>query len=254
MVTPSLNQGEFLQRCIDSVVAQDYEEVEHIVVDGGSTDDTIEILERNPHVVWTSEPDSGQAHAINKGFSRCRGELVCWLNCDDEYCPGAFDAVARAWRGCAEEALIAGRVEFDFEGRRLRTRGNKPRTYFRFLNPWIPFTNFAQQGAFLPRPLVERMGGVREDLVYVMDYELFCRVLRAGVRVVTLPDTVARHHIHRASKTGGGWPLTYPEWDAVVLRHASSLTGLRRLIFRTSFGLLRPVARRTMHALLGRVY
>lgn len=254
VVTPSLDQGAFIQRCIDSVLAQEYESFEHIVVDGGSEDSTLEVLARHPHVQWISEPDRGQAHALNKGFARARGDLVGWLNCDDEYLPGAFAAVARARERVPSQALFAGRVEFRYEGRRLRTRSNRPRTFLRFLQPWIPFTNLAQQGVFFSRRVIERAGGVDEGLHFVMDYDLLCRTIRSEVPIIWLPERVARHNIHRGSKTGGGWRQTYPEWDRVVLKHAQALTGTSRWLFRLSYALVRPTARRAMDSLLGAIY
>ena len=92
IITPSFNSGDFLEEAVRSVIAQDYSPLEHIIVDGGSTDETLEILQRynSKPVTWVSEPDEGQADAINKGFRRAQGEIIGWLNADDTYQPGAI--------------------------------------------------------------------------------------------------------------------------------------------------------------------
>ena len=96
VVTPSLNQAAYIEEAILSVRKQDYPRIEHIVVDGGSTDGTLEILGRYRHLLWSSEPDEGQADALNKGFARARGTVLGWLNADDRYLPGAVSAAVAA--------------------------------------------------------------------------------------------------------------------------------------------------------------
>src|ERR1700712_3816315 len=110
IVTPSLNQGRFLQQCLDSVAAQNWTNLEHFVIDGGSSDDTLEILERNrPGLTsFVSEPDKGAADAINKGLAKCTGDIVAWLNADDFYLPGAFEELAARWRENPEASFWFG--------------------------------------------------------------------------------------------------------------------------------------------------
>lgn len=110
IVTPSFNQGRFIQTCIDSVVAQRWPDIEHFVIDGGSTDDTLTVLNNNAArlTAFISEPDKGAADAINKGLSRCTGDIVAWLNADDFYLPGAFEHIAAAWRSDPEASFWFG--------------------------------------------------------------------------------------------------------------------------------------------------
>ncbi len=94
IVTPSYNSAEFIEDCIQSVLKQNYPNFEHIIIDGGSTDGTVEILKKYPHLKWISEPDEGQSDALNKGFKKAEGDIIGWLNSDDVYLPGTFNKVA----------------------------------------------------------------------------------------------------------------------------------------------------------------
>lgn len=121
IVTPSLNQGQFIERCIESVGAQDHRPLEHIVIDGGSTDPTVSVLERHPEITWVSEPDDGQVEAINKGFGMARGEFVAWLNADDFYLPGAVASAVRTLRQHPDAAFVfANYVVVNERGEELR--------------------------------------------------------------------------------------------------------------------------------------
>ncbi len=123
VVTPSYNAAEFIEDAILSVARQQGIAAEHIVVDGASTDSTLEILQRYPGLQWISERDHGQSDAINKGFLRATGDLVGWLNADDYYLPGGLEAIARAAREHPEADVIYGDCVFvDREGRVLRSK------------------------------------------------------------------------------------------------------------------------------------
>src|SRR5262249_49631443 len=112
VVTPSYNQGRFIGRTIDSVLAQDYPNLEHIVVDGMSSDDTPQILSRYPHLPVIREPDSGQADAVNKGFRAATGDIFCFLNSDDVFYPGALHRVAAALDPVRGRHVVMGRCLF----------------------------------------------------------------------------------------------------------------------------------------------
>jgi len=254
IVTPSLNQGRFLERSIRSVLDQEYPGVEHIVIDGGSEDGTVETLKRYPHLSWVSERDRGQSHALNKGFAMARGDLVMELDVDDELAPGALAAVGRAAAESGGEKVIAGAVELLHEGRRMRIMDNHPRSFFRYLNPWIPYSGLSQPGVFIPRVILDSIGRMDEELTYTMDYDLFCRILKQGVEFYRVDRIVARYHLHPDCKTGSGWHVMYPELDAVVLRHAQALEGLQRGLFNLSFTILRPVMRSLSRVVFRPVY
>jgi glycosyltransferase involved in cell wall biosynthesis len=254
IVTPSLNQGRFLERSIRSVLDQEYPNVEHIVIDGGSDDGTVETLKGHPHLLWISERDRGQSHALNKGFAMAQGDLVAELDVDDELTPGALAAVGRAAAESGGEKVILGAVELLYEAQQMRIMSNRPQSLFRYLNPWIPRTNFSQPGVFIPKAIFDSIGKVDERLSYTMDYDLFCRMLKQGVEFCSVDRVVARYHLHPDCKTGRGWHVTYPELDAVVLRHARALEGLQRPLFGLSFTILRPLMRRLSRAAFPPVY
>lgn len=174
VVTPSLNNAAFIERTIRSVLAQDYPHIEHIVVDGGSSDGTVAILERYPHLRWTSEPDRGQAAAINKGFALARGEILAWLNSDDLYLPGAISEAVAALAAHPDcSAVYSDFVVIDERGVEL---ARFPSLDFD-LDQEINAGNFVPQPtAFFRREALERVGWLDERYRYAMDYDLFIRV------------------------------------------------------------------------------
>ena len=176
VVTPSLNQGRFIRHAIESVLSQDYPNLEYIVVDGASTDRTVEILESyGDRLQFVSERDSGQSHAINKGLRMARGEVVAWLNSDDVILPGAVRKAAEAL------ALDPGLGMVHGEGYRIDEEG---RTLSRFqytepFNLWrlIYFGDtILQQTAFMRKSAVEAVGYLDESLHWGMDWDLFIRL------------------------------------------------------------------------------
>jgi len=199
IVTPSYNQGRFLAETIESVLRQDYPNVEHIVVDGMSTDETPEILKRYPHLRVIREPDEGQADAINKGFRIATGEIYAFLNSDDLLLPGALKRVAAEIRPQEGRHVIMGRCRFIDENSRYI--GIEHPSHFesfeRVLAIW--------KGHFIPQPAVfwtaevwQRCGPMRESLV--LDYDLFCRMAKHYVfHFVDQP--LAAYRLHSESKT-----------------------------------------------------
>ena len=220
IVTPSLNQGRFLREAIESVRAQTHEPVEHIVVDGGSTDDTLEILQGYEDVRWVSEPDRGQSHALNKGFATARGEVLGWLNADDHYLP---DAVAGGVRALEETG--AGLVYADVT--RVNDDGVNPRR-IRSRPTWDLWTELnAGCGVFSPsvfftREAFEAAGGLDESLHLTMDYDLWLRIgKRYPVRHVDAVWSVQR--IHDDAKTVSQRDEFWPERLKVSRRHGGRL-------------------------------
>lgn len=203
IVTPSFNQARFLEETIRSVLLQGYPRLDYIVIDGGSTDGSVEIIQKYaPWLTdWVSEPDNGQAHAINKGFERATGTLVGWLNSDDFLLPGALRALAEAYR-TNPEALIAGDVINFMDGaRRGWVTHQHSLTAENLVAYWREMGNWHQPGLYWPRNLFKQVGFLDASLQYAFDRDFFARILLQGVPVTYLHQTVAAFRLHSSSKT-----------------------------------------------------
>jgi len=206
LVTPSYNQGQFLEATLRSVLAQDYPAIEYLVMDGGSTDDSPQIIARYAGrlAYWESQPDRGQAHAINKGLQRARGEILGWLNSDDVLLPDTVSRVVQAFAQHPEVDVVYGRLE------RINAAGEPVPT------PLLPKDRLTmgrahvigecivnQPGAFWRRRIMQPVGWLDEGLRYNLDYEYWIRMALAGAAFLRLPAVVARFRLSAGSKTVG---------------------------------------------------
>lgn len=202
VVTPSYNQGKFLEQTIRSVLLQGYPDLEYMVIDGGSTDGSVDVIRRYQHLLsyWVSEKDGGQAHAINKGFDRASGEIFAYINSDDFYLPGALRAVAEHFRRSPASTWVCGEMIFvDGGGRTV----SSPQTIIpQSAGQCLSRRYFAQQQAMFWRR--EALGGgFEERWRYCFDFELFVRLLLAGHGCEHLPLRLAAMRLHPDSKTVG---------------------------------------------------
>jgi glycosyltransferase involved in cell wall biosynthesis len=238
IVVASLNQGAYIEEMIRSVLLQGYPDVELIVMDGGSTDGALEVIQRYARWIsnWASEPDRGQSHAFNKGLVQITGSLFNIFDTDDYFLPGAFALVGAAH---AEDprAMIAGDV--------LRTWEDSPRSEvfrpvevdLRTYVQWWKTYHHGQPGMFYPSELLSRVGPINEALNYLMDYDFTCRYLEVTtLRVIRCPVALIRHH--PLCKSSGArseyftWECVqianryrarFPELEAEAKRHAAGV-------------------------------
>jgi glycosyltransferase involved in cell wall biosynthesis len=246
IITPSLNQGAFIADAVDSVLAQEEARVEHLVVDGGSTDGTLDVLRRyGERVRWISEPDGGQADAINKGVALTRGAIVGWLNADDVYAPNALARAARELREHPDAALVYGRAEFiDRSGALLGPCAQvEPFDLDRLIHQ-LDF--IVQPAAFFRRDAFLAAGGLDAGLRYCLDYDLWIRLaLRSPVRYV--PEVLARARVYPETKTASGGLERLDEIERMIRRY-----GRRTLPARFYGEMVRACWRAGVLALAGR--
>ena len=204
IITPNYNMGNFIEETINSVLNQSYANLQYIIIDGGSTDKSLEIIKRYEDKLdyWISEPDTGQSQAINKGFLRAKGEFVGWLNSDDVLTPNSVETVVREFQKYPELDVIYGRNE------RINWRGDLvptpdlPKDKNQFDKNLILSDSLVNQpGLLFKRKWLGIVGLLNEDLNYVMDYEYWVRLAIAGARFRRIPNTLARFRLNEKSKT-----------------------------------------------------
>ena len=197
VITPSYNQGRFIEQTILSVLNQNYPNFEHIVIDGGSTDNTIEILKRYSHLKWISEPDKGQANAINKGFELATGQILAYLCSDDLYADGVFDFVNSYFKEHPNVDMIYGGCYFiDEDNRVLRRKKAVPFSRQKLLK-----ANFIwQPTVFFRAEVYKRIGPFNEDLNFAFDYEWWIRA-SSCCNIQAVPQHLAYYRWHTSSKT-----------------------------------------------------
>lgn len=192
IISPSFNQGGFIAECIESVLNQGYSNFEHIIVDGGSSDGTVEILKKYTHLKWVSEPDKGLANALNKGLKMASGEIIGWLNTDDYYLPGVFSELAAQMQLPQVKWLIGGiRAYYESSGTFVAV----PFKPIQYKSLKKNCDNMRTPAAFYRKELLEQTGGFNENLHMVMDYDMYIRLAKISEPLnVDKAYTVFRHH------------------------------------------------------------
>jgi glycosyltransferase involved in cell wall biosynthesis len=227
IVIPTFNQGNFIEQTIKSVITQNYPKLELIIIDGGSEDNTVDIIRKYEKYLkfWVSERDKGQAHAINKGLTKCTGDIFNWLNSDDYLEPGSLHQIAAAF---ADEQInmVAGKVrtfsklsEEIIPNQKLSAKG---------LMCWEPGVKFVQPGVWMRRDLLEKSGGIDEQYHYSFDWDLYIRYLYHFPNVKELDDLLVHFRLHGDSKTQSMYEKFQMEQN-LIIEKLSKTRGLDRL-------------------------
>jgi glycosyltransferase involved in cell wall biosynthesis len=216
IVTPSYNCDAFIKETIESVLNQGVTPFEHIIMDGGSNDKTVDILKSYPHLNWKSEKDNGQSHALNKGFKLVKGEIVGWLNADDTYEPGTFSKVLDFFKANPSIDFIGTDINIiDGQSKRIGFSASKPFD----LSEILIVNTIKQPSVFMRRRMVEKLVGVNESLHYVMDHEFWVRANIEGFKIKYIPNEVfANFRMIAGTKSFENAPGFYLEWQNTLKR------------------------------------
>jgi glycosyltransferase involved in cell wall biosynthesis len=248
IVTPSFNQASFIGEALASVQRQSYKNCEHLVIDGVSTDGTVNILRNfkrdngQANISWISEQDTGQSEALNKGFRRTKGEIIGWLNSDDRYRAGCFEYIAKFFEDNPEVDIVYGDyLVVDESGKVLQIRREIEFNAFVLLYHrilYIPTT-----ATFFRRRIFEEDNWLDEKRQYAMDLEFFIRLSARGYRFKHIPKILADFRLQPNSKTCGSPHRQQMEHQQVIFEAAPILRCLRRTrLRRVVLSLLRSIA------------
>ena len=246
VIVPSYNQGQFLERTLLSILNQNYPNLELIVIDGGSDDDSIEVIRRYERHIdhWVSESDDGQPSAINKGLAKVTGDLVAWQNSDDLYLPGFFHTVAASYRSEPRAELLIGNVYLIDECDRITsaTRFAPFSVHHLIYRGW----NLSSQAAFVRRDVVRRVGPMREDIQVGFDWDWYIRVGKVVRRSVLHRGYGGCYRIHPRSKLSihprdSRWPIKAQILQSHGIRVREDLPDQRQWLWRRRFHWLRQI-------------
>lgn len=228
VITPSYNQGIYLEECILSVLNQNYPNLEFIVIDGGSTDKSIEIIKKYSNKInyWVSEEDRGQSHAINKGLEKSTGEIISWLCSDDMYLPGTLLKVAKEFTDHPEIGLLHGKTILFGNGRKDLIKGADPEDLALRYFSIIPFP---QPSSFFSRKVITEQGNLEESFHFGMDYDLLIRIA-LHYPIKSVEDIYSRYRLHAESKTIRILPSFAKDWADVFLKFLRSVEGGNKYI------------------------
>jgi len=225
IITPSFNQARFLEETIRSVLDQDHTDLEYIIIDGGSTDGSQEIIKKYAHrlVWWVSEKDGGQTDAINKGFARAKGDVLAWLNSDDTYHPGAVSAALAFMQAHPEAGLVYGDTNFiDQNGRILGTFPAAQTDYKRLRRGYV---HIPQQAAFFRADIWKQVGPLDPSFFFAMDYDLWVRIASVSPILYT-HQLWANFRLHSQGKTVVADQRCWPEMMRVHYRDGGKLLSI----------------------------
>lgn len=234
IVTPSFNQGEYLEETILSVLNQNYPNLEFIIIDGGSTDNSIDIIKgyQTKLNYWVSEPDLGQSDAINKGFNKSTGDIFCWLNSDDIFQENTLNTIGKYFSDNPDCSFVTGDGDFISE--------DKEKIFFKKNGKSYDFMNLLKyhKGNFLPQPsvffkkeVIDQVGLLNLDLKYTMDLDLWLRIIKKN-KLFYINKTLSSLRQHKDAKTTRDNEQAMNEVEFVVSKHARNIKTFKYLILK----------------------
>lgn len=200
IITPSFNQGQFLEATIQSVLDQTYKNIEYIVIDGGSTDSSIEIIKKYERNIsyWISEKDKGQADAINKGFVKAKGDYICWVNSDDLLYSNFISDRIKHFSEHENISMIYGDVHQGWDINSKKLRKGSQQSWKEMITTGM--VNVPQMSAIWKREVLSSIGGLNVSFTVLLDWEYFVRIAKT-FRILYIPDAVAFFRQHKDSKS-----------------------------------------------------
>lgn len=218
IITPSFNQGQFLEETIHSILDQEYSNLEYIIIDGGSTDNSIKVIKKYENILtyWVSEKDNGQTHAVNKGLDKATGDIIGWINSDDIYLGQCFFEVVEYFEANPSvDIVFSDYIFIDGKGHVIKTRKEIPFNYNVYL--WTRDCYHANCAGFFRRRVFEKAGKLDESLKYGMDYEFYLRCALSGLNFGHFRGYWGAYRLHGTSKSISQYSL--------MRREGSNTTG-----------------------------
>jgi glycosyltransferase involved in cell wall biosynthesis len=232
IITPSFNQAEFINDNIESVLKQKFTDWEHIIIDGGSTDGTVDILKRYPHLSWKSEIDKGQSEAINKGLRMAKGDIIGWINSDDLLCDNSLSIVDDFFKLYPNKFIVSGAIlKIDRYGNYIKRLRPELLTRDILLNK---ASGVLQPSTFIKREVFEKVGFIDESLHYIMDKELFIRILTYYQHSI-IQDDLVKFRYYEESKTGSSFIKFEKELIRVKIAHHANVFSSGNMVLLYSF-------------------
>lgn len=231
IVTPSYNYGHFIEETIRSVLLQGYPNLEYIIIDGGSQDNTVEIIKKYEKFLtyWMSEPDEGQTDAINKGYKYCTGDIFAWLNADDSYSKITLGRVAENYLNGYQ--LIAGSCLAIYNDGNKQIFNSVPTKFEKLIRFWVSGANFTQPSVFVDKKIADHCFPLDKSLYMLMDYEFFLRFMSYEPKSIYIQETWVIFKFHGANKTLSNYPHGMNEFFKISLSESVKLPFLKRLKF-----------------------
>jgi glycosyltransferase involved in cell wall biosynthesis len=242
VIVPSFNQGEFLGNTLLSIISQDYNNLELIVIDGASTDNSVNVIQQFENHIhyWVSEDDRGQSHAINKGFAKATGDILCWLNSDDLFCSGTLHEVRSEFETNQDAECLNGAAVIFGKGEEM-LQSMKP-VYD--LSERLAGMPSPQPSFFFKRSALEKIGLIDENLHYGMDYDFFLR-MALQCKMLNLPHKIwSKYRIHDQSKTSGYKLKFAKEWAAIFSTLLSQFNEKKHIENWSELGLFDPLKKK----------